>query len=149
MGHQRKKRPNELLKATQDTCVSTKSDQFSCTLVPCLSHNTRLPSPKITSAASCELSRCRKAEFELFQVSRVTSFTPRLRWPHSLSGTKTPCRTFGCEQWVALLFVNECPIQRNTCMRAGTSKPDLHTKSQSGDTHLSPQGVRQGHTTHC
>lgn len=45
--------------------------------MPCLSHNTRLPSQEITSPASCELSRCRKAEFELLQPSVVTSFTLR------------------------------------------------------------------------
>lgn len=97
-----------------------RTEQFSCTLGPCLSHNARLPSQEIASAASCEFSRCRKAEFKLFQVSEVTSFT--LRWSdhthfqeqkplaeHSSMSNESHC----CLSTTA---PSNLPIQRKACL---------------------------------
>lgn len=65
--------------------------------VPCLSHNTRLPSQEITSAASCGFSRSREVGFKFYKS---------LRSPASLLGevttlsfrNKPPCRALRCEQ---------------------------------------------------
>lgn len=105
----------------RETSVSApRTEHFSCTLVPCLSHNTRLPSQEIASAESCEFSRCRKAEFDLFQVSEVTSFT--LRWSdHTYFQEQEPLAEHSGvsneSHWcLSMTAPSNLPTQRKACL---------------------------------
>lgn len=111
MGGQRKKRPNELLKVTRDTCVSTKNWTvfLHTSPMPQSQHKASFPRNRI----SCFLwiFKVRKSCIWSFSSLWGHQLHSQVKWPHSPSGTKTPCRAFRRERWVTLLFVNDCPIQ--------------------------------------
>lgn len=111
MGDQRKKRPNELLKATWDICVSTKNWTLFLHTSPMPQSQHKASLPRNCISWVLWIFKVQKSWVWSFSSLWGHQLHSQVKWPHLLSGTKTPCRAFRCEQWVTLLFVNDHPIQ--------------------------------------
>jgi len=122
--------------ATHNTYIRAKHWTVSHTLAPSFSDNARLPSCEIASDPSCEFSRCRTAESALFQVSEVTSFTPK--WSdHTHLWEQNPFAEHSGMSNESCLFVNNCPMQSMSVLCVWVLPNQTSTQNHRAETKVS------------